>query len=567
MFKKKGKKGSNADLPGGDMSISDVGAWLQSLGLGEYCGTFKKNKVDGVALLALTEDDLRDLGIGVIGHRKSFLTALAQLRQKYPGAPQPQSQPPGQGGPQQAARPQQQPVQTIGLVARNIDGKVRIFDTDTGEEVHDIAAHQRQKHMELAQRQQQMANGGAPPPQQQPPPQQDAAPDQPPPIGGPKPEADKPPIPSKSPLMMNDTPAAPRNLDSNEPPPPIPPKQLDDAPLPEPTNQAPIQTKVDSEAQKATYYYYGSDTNEPYRKLEGQPEGSFIVCSSPDDSICLTLHYVKNGSISAMRIEQTQDQLHLSDGDTRFPNLSQLIAFYAGDNPELPHLLVMPGSNTGGGALGDRSVWYFPDMGKETLVAQIEFEPNGAFAIRDSRSEKGCFALSYVYKGKVLHKLIEPTSSGLRFRLADKFFGSLEELVQHYAANSSSDIKCQLIPPRDPSVVKSTREAALQQKQAARMSKHGGTMEPWDCMHMSKDQALAQLQGKPPGTFVIRPSDKAYAALSMNGPSGQFHMHIESVAGGLRLKKASAGTHADLQALIAHYCTPAQAELPCPLSL
>ena len=30
------------------------------------------------------------------------------------------------------------------------------------------------------------------------------------------------------------------------------------------------------------------------------------------------------------------------------------------------------------------------------------------------------------------------------------------------------------------------------------------------------------------GSFVIRPSDKSFAALSMVSPSGQYHMHIES---------------------------------------
>jgi hypothetical protein len=33
--------------------------------LKEYCGAFKKNKVDGVTLLKISEEDLKDLGVGV----------------------------------------------------------------------------------------------------------------------------------------------------------------------------------------------------------------------------------------------------------------------------------------------------------------------------------------------------------------------------------------------------------------------------------------------------------------------------------------------------------------------
>ena len=35
------------------------------------------------------------------------------------------------------------PVPTVGLVARNINGQVRVFDVETGEEVIDIVAHQK----------------------------------------------------------------------------------------------------------------------------------------------------------------------------------------------------------------------------------------------------------------------------------------------------------------------------------------------------------------------------------------------------------------------------------------
>ena len=41
------------------------------MGMTEYANTFKKNKIDGSALLMLTDDDLRELGVANIGHRKA----------------------------------------------------------------------------------------------------------------------------------------------------------------------------------------------------------------------------------------------------------------------------------------------------------------------------------------------------------------------------------------------------------------------------------------------------------------------------------------------------------------
>ena len=57
----------------------------------------------------------------------------------------------------------------------------------------------------------------------------------------------------------------------------------------------------------------------------------------------------------------------------------------------------------------------------------------------------------------------------------------------------------------------------------------GGDEGPaWDCLLLTKQEALAKISGKPQGSFVIRPSDKAYAAMSMVKPDGsQCNQHIE----------------------------------------
>ena len=84
-------------------------------------------------------------------------------------------------------------------------------------------------------------------------------------------------------------------------------------------------------------------------------------------------------------------------------------------------------------------------------------------------------------------------------------------------------------------------------------------------MLLTKEQALAKIKGRAAGSFVIRSSDKSYAALSMIKPDGsQFHQHILEVAGGLQVKKTTS-VHADLAALVLHFSSPSQSDLPCPL--
>ena len=48
---------------------SDVGKWLEDLGLGKYVETFVANDVDMEVLHALDESDLERLGLS-LGHRK-----------------------------------------------------------------------------------------------------------------------------------------------------------------------------------------------------------------------------------------------------------------------------------------------------------------------------------------------------------------------------------------------------------------------------------------------------------------------------------------------------------------
>jgi class 3 adenylate cyclase/predicted ATPase len=58
----------------------DVGGWLRRLGLEQYEAAFRENKVDETVLPNLTPEDLKDLGVGFVGHRRMLLDAIAALR-------------------------------------------------------------------------------------------------------------------------------------------------------------------------------------------------------------------------------------------------------------------------------------------------------------------------------------------------------------------------------------------------------------------------------------------------------------------------------------------------------
>ena len=58
----------------------DVADWLGSLGLERYEAAFRDNDVDAQMLPSLTADDLKEMGIASLGHRRRLLEAIAALR-------------------------------------------------------------------------------------------------------------------------------------------------------------------------------------------------------------------------------------------------------------------------------------------------------------------------------------------------------------------------------------------------------------------------------------------------------------------------------------------------------
>jgi class 3 adenylate cyclase len=57
----------------------DIEAWLGGLGLERYEEAFRENEIDAEILPKLTAEDLKDIGITTVGHRRKLLEAIAAL--------------------------------------------------------------------------------------------------------------------------------------------------------------------------------------------------------------------------------------------------------------------------------------------------------------------------------------------------------------------------------------------------------------------------------------------------------------------------------------------------------
>src|SRR5215469_6667432 len=62
----------------------DVADWLRGLGLEQYEPAFRANEVDARVLPSLTAEDLKDLGVNLVGHRRRLLDAIAALGTEAP---------------------------------------------------------------------------------------------------------------------------------------------------------------------------------------------------------------------------------------------------------------------------------------------------------------------------------------------------------------------------------------------------------------------------------------------------------------------------------------------------
>jgi class 3 adenylate cyclase len=100
--------------------MQQVTNWLERLGMSEYAQRFADNDMDSSILGDLTDQDLKDLGVASLGHRRKILRAIAELdrpeataappaaaRAPAGPAPPPPSSTPAVAPPQATPRPQE----------------------------------------------------------------------------------------------------------------------------------------------------------------------------------------------------------------------------------------------------------------------------------------------------------------------------------------------------------------------------------------------------------------------------------------------------------------------------
>jgi hypothetical protein len=56
----------------------DIGGWLRSLGLERYEQTFRDNEISERVLPSLTQEDLKEIGVGPVGHRRIGSRSLVE---------------------------------------------------------------------------------------------------------------------------------------------------------------------------------------------------------------------------------------------------------------------------------------------------------------------------------------------------------------------------------------------------------------------------------------------------------------------------------------------------------
>ena len=70
-------------------AMQQVADWLQKLGLGQYAQRFAENDISFSILPDLTDQDLKELGVTSLGHRRQLLRAITELKGDETVAPKP----------------------------------------------------------------------------------------------------------------------------------------------------------------------------------------------------------------------------------------------------------------------------------------------------------------------------------------------------------------------------------------------------------------------------------------------------------------------------------------------
>src|SRR6478752_2108786 len=72
--------------------MQQVSEWLEKLGLGQYAQRFAENDINFAILPDLNDQDLKELGVASLGHRRQLLRAITELKGSETGTPKPSTE-------------------------------------------------------------------------------------------------------------------------------------------------------------------------------------------------------------------------------------------------------------------------------------------------------------------------------------------------------------------------------------------------------------------------------------------------------------------------------------------
>ena len=101
---------------GGATPMQPITEWLEKLGLGQYAQRFAENDISLRILPDLTDQDLKELGVSSLGHRRELLRAIAELDGAEKVAPKPAASAPISPQPHDTAERRQVTVMFSDLV-------------------------------------------------------------------------------------------------------------------------------------------------------------------------------------------------------------------------------------------------------------------------------------------------------------------------------------------------------------------------------------------------------------------------------------------------------------------
>ena len=106
--------------------MASIDDWLDGLGLGHYAAAFADNNIDADMLTGLDNDDLKELGVASLGHRKKMLAAIAALT------------PDGNGDDRSAALPSQAERRQLTMMFCDLVGSTELSARLDPEDLRDV---------------------------------------------------------------------------------------------------------------------------------------------------------------------------------------------------------------------------------------------------------------------------------------------------------------------------------------------------------------------------------------------------------------------------------------------